>query len=88
MNDNNEQGREACGRSASAGYVADVLLVGNEYEIGDSVYLRTDTDQKERIVTAIMIRPGRMAYELTCGTEGSWHYAFEITKERDVLKAT
>ena len=59
-----------------------------EFEIGDSVYLKTDPDQVERLVTGITIRPGGISYALTDVTTESFHYSFEITKQRDIVKAT
>lgn len=29
-----------------------------------------------------------ISYAVTCGTNESWHYAFEMTRERDIIKAT
>lgn len=59
-----------------------------QFDIGDSVYLRTDHDQLERLVTGINIREVGVTYGVSCGTNESWHYAFEMTKERDIIKAT
>ena len=58
------------------------------FDIGDSVYLRTDPEQAERLVTGINVRESGISYAATCGTNESWHYAFEMTKERDIIKAT
>lgn len=58
------------------------------FDIGDSVYLRTDPEQSERLVTGINVRERGISYAVTCGTNESWHYAFEMTKERDIIKAT
>jgi hypothetical protein len=58
------------------------------FDIGDSVYLRTDPEQAERLVTGINVRESGISYAVTCGTNESWHYAFEMTKERDIIKAT
>lgn len=55
-------------------------------EFGDIVYLKTDPDQLERIVSGKIARPGAILYELSCGTMLSNHYDFEITEEVDVLK--
>lgn len=61
------------------------LIVECLYSIGDSVYLRTDKDQRERLVTSIRLYGGnRVAYELSCGTESSYHYEFEMSKERNL----
>jgi hypothetical protein len=58
------------------------------FDIGDSVYLKTDLDQSERLVTGISVRESGISYAVTCGTNESWHYAFEMTKERDIMKTT
>lgn len=59
-----------------------------DFSIGESVYLKTDIDQRERLVTGISIRPNGISYALTCDIEESWHYSFEIGKERDIMKVT
>ena len=59
-----------------------------DFNIGDYVYIKTDVEQLQRIVTEINIRESGIHYCLMCGTTESWHYAFELSKERDVVKAT
>lgn len=64
-------------------------VIDNIFDIGDSVYLKTDSDQKERLVTRLMISGvNGISYELYAGSQGSWHYDFEISKEKNVLKTT
>lgn len=66
-----------------------MMVVDNKYEFGQEVYLKTDVDQKIRLVTGLLVRPnGSMSYELSCGTECRWHYDFEISTVKDVLKTT
>lgn len=65
-----------------------MMVLDNAHEIGDVVYLRTDPDQKARVVTGMMVRPTAIIYYLACGTGESTHYDIEITTDRDVLKAT
>ncbi len=55
--------------------------------IGQTVYLRTDAEQRERIVTGINIRQTGINYALSFTTDESWHYDFEISNEKDILKA-
>lgn len=57
-----------------------------KFEIGEIVYLKTDNEQLDRFVTGVNIRVGSISYALTNGTNESWHYDFEISKEIDVLK--
>jgi hypothetical protein len=60
-----------------------------EFNISDTVYLKSDIEQRARIVTGISLRPFNcVSYALTEGTLETWHYAFEITAERDIIKAT
>jgi hypothetical protein len=66
-----------------------MMVINNLFNIEDLVYLKTDPDQKKRIVTAMLIRPGgSYSYELSCGTEAKWFYEFEISAERDVIIST
>jgi hypothetical protein len=58
-----------------------------KYKIGDMVYLKTDSDQKERMITGILVRQNNnYRYYLTCGTEETSHYDFEMSYKADVLK--
>lgn len=60
-----------------------------DFEIGQIVYLKTDKEQHQRMVTAICLRPNRnVMYCLTFGNTESWHYKIEIDNERDIMKAT
>lgn len=58
------------------------------FDIGDSVYLKTDPEQAERLVTGISVRQNGITYAVSHLTNETWHYDFEITKERDIIKAT
>lgn len=60
-----------------------------EFEIGQTVYLKTDKEQHGRMVTGITLGPNRsVTYCLASGTTASWHYGIEIDDERDIVKAT
>ncbi len=62
------------------------MVLDNKYKIGQIVYLKTDPDQNDMIVTGINIRQTGLTYELSFGDSNSWHYDIEITKDRNVLK--
>ena len=62
------------------------MKINTRYDIGDIVYLKTDTNQKERMVTAIIITVGSHAYSLSCGDDSSEHYDIEISDTKDVMK--
>lgn len=54
------------------------------FELHQIVYLKTDVEQKPRIVTAIKITPGALVYELTQCSYITGHYASEINSEKDI----
>jgi len=58
------------------------LKIEISHEIGDVVYLKTDPEQNERIVTGIIIRPKTIVYTLSCGTSDSSHYDIEISTHK------
>lgn len=62
------------------------MLVDNKYNIGETVYLKTDTDQEPRIVTCIKAYPDGLIYQLSCGIQNTDHYDFEISKEKDLVE--
>lgn len=65
-----------------------MMMLNNKFEIGQEVYLKTDSDQKRRIITGILMRQSGIIYELYEGKSGSWHYDFEISLEKDVAYST
>jgi hypothetical protein len=52
-----------------------------KYNIGDIVILKTDPEQKVRLVTGILIRINSNLYYLSHSTDETLHYEFEISKE-------
>lgn len=62
-----------------------MMVIDNKYNIGDFVYLNTDTEQKKRLVISISVSPTGIRYCLSCGNNDTWHYDIEISKEIDVL---
>lgn len=53
-----------------------------KYNLGDLVYLRTDKQKKERLITAILVRANGIEYELSFKTKKSIHYPVELSKEK------
>lgn len=65
-----------------------IVTIEIEFEIGQVVYLKTDTDQTPRMVTQIAISgSGGLLYRLTCGTNESFHYEIEISAEKNLVMA-
>lgn len=59
------------------------MIINTTYDLGEILYLKTDQDSKQRIVTVIEARAGgTIGYHLSCGAEGSWHYESEIVREK------
>jgi hypothetical protein len=66
-----------------------MIKVNNQYNFGDVVYLKTDTEQKPRIVVSIEIfSDGEHIYKLNQCNMASWHYEMELSTEKDVLLCT
>jgi len=60
-----------------------------EFRIEQIVYLKMDNEQHQRMVTGISLRPNNsVTYCLAFNNTETWHYAIEITGERDIIKAT
>jgi hypothetical protein len=63
------------------------MLLDNEFEIGQTVYLKTDTEQYPRIVTSILIRPNQaLMYYLSCGAQETQNFDLEISAEPNLIK--
>jgi len=56
-----------------------------EFEIGQTVFLKTDPEQLPCLVTSIRILPNDICYCISIGSNSFEVYGFEITDERNVL---
>lgn len=55
-----------------------------DMEMGDIVFLKTDIDQKPFMLIGVKVCiDGGPLLELQSGTMCSWHYLFEVTKEKN-----
>lgn len=61
------------------------MTIQTKYNIGDTVYLKTDSDQYKRIITGIWITPTGYSYQISKGIETSQHYEMELSAEKDVI---
>lgn len=59
------------------------MEIKNEFNIGEIVFLITDENQLERIVTGLIIRKDSIIYYLSCGTTETSHYSFEIATNKN-----
>lgn len=61
-----------------------MMTYHSKYAIGDIVYLTTDTDQLERIITRITFSDrGNTVYEVCQGITASSHYEVELSTEKN-----
>jgi hypothetical protein len=58
-----------------------------KFEIGSTVFSKTDPDQYERQITGITLRPTGVLYKVTFNQEECSFYGFELSSEKDVLKS-
>lgn len=61
-------------------------MIKPKFEIGKPIYLKTDSDQEEHILTGYTVRPGVIIYLTSLYKTESPHYEFELTAEPDPLK--
>lgn len=63
-----------------------MMVIDNKFEIGQTVYLKTD--EKARMVTHLSIHKNSIVYCLSCGKDESYHEDFEISTEKDITVLT
>jgi len=59
------------------------MTINNKFNIGDTVWLTTDEDQKQRVITGIMIRKTMLIYQVTCCTDETGHYEYELSATKN-----
>lgn len=62
-------------------------MIQTLYDYGQTVYLKTDEEQKQFMVGDILLIGGRVVkYQLSKGTYCGWHEESEISEELDLCK--
>ncbi len=61
------------------------MIIENKFNIGETVYLVTDEDQKPRIVTGISVTVNGLRYNLVNGITDTYHYELEMSSEKNIL---
>ena len=64
------------------------MIIENKFEIGQTVYLVTDSDQLPRLVYGFEITQGSIIYMLCIGTITSNHFDFEISEQENIISKT
>lgn len=62
------------------------MIVNTKYNFGDIVFLKTDPDQFERMITKIIICQECIIYGVNMGSVFSEHYDFELSSQKDLMK--
>jgi hypothetical protein len=61
------------------------MTINNEFEIGQTVYLKTDPNQYQRMVVQIVIRAKDILYDIVCAESLYTAHSFELSSEKDQL---
>jgi len=61
------------------------MVIETAFDIGQTVYLKTDVLQTPRIVYGYYVDRTSILYRLIAGTDPSNHYDFEISETKNVL---
>lgn len=64
------------------------MTVKIPYAFGDSIYIKTDPEQKEYTFVGFIGRPGSILYTLDYLGDEIEVYDFQTSRDRDILKAT
>jgi hypothetical protein len=56
-------------------------ILDNVFDLGQTVYLKTDKDQIPRIITAIQLNDNGLLYRSAQGTNEYWSTKLELSKE-------
>lgn len=63
------------------------MTINTLFNIGDNVYLKTDPDQHERMITEITIQPNNcIVYTVNVSDMTSVHYEIELTNNQDIKR--
>ena len=66
-----------------------MIIINNNFDIGEIVYLKTDLEQLPRIIIAIMTcADNGILYKLSQGESVTWQYEIELSREQDVALRT
>ncbi len=63
-----------------------MMVIDEQFKIGELVYLKTDPNQEVRMVIGYVLRyHDILIYTLSCGDNESNHYDLEISTEKNIL---
>lgn len=63
-----------------------MMVIDNKFEIGQTVYMKTDIDQSARIIVGIYVYYNCLRYDVSKGEASHYCFDFQLSAEKDVLK--
>lgn len=57
------------------------MEINNKFNLGEIVHFITDSEQRDLIVTGILIRGNGITYEVSHNGNGLWVYSYELTTD-------
>ncbi len=65
------------------------MILNNEFEMGEIVYLKTDTTQQARQIVGINVSiDGGLLYKCVAGLDVDLHFEAELSREKDMVIVT
>lgn len=61
--------------------------IKTKYDLGQLVYLITDSEQLDRMITGIKVNPNGLVYTLAQGVNETYHFEIELSSRRNIVKA-
>ena len=62
-----------------------MIVIQNEFNIGEIVYLITDVEQSKRIVLGFLYEDGTILYKIACVSIISYNRNIEISREKTII---
>lgn len=69
-------------------FVQHVIDMDVQFVWGDTVFLKTDPDQLPRMIVGVVVKKSHVMYEVVKGETTSYHYDYEMAREKDVIQST
>lgn len=61
-----------------------MMVIDSKLTFGQIVYLKTDPEQHERMVTAIIVKKNEILYELSFSDSCTAHHYMEISEKKEI----
>ncbi len=61
-----------------------MMIIDNKFNIGDTVFLKLDEEQKPRIVIMLYVMETAIRYLISNGKEETVHYHFELSSDKNI----